>query len=132
MDLCAAKQNENEIFASFLQIWRSLYRRCKTIIPKTEQVDMFSENLIPNIKYPRQMQCLISFKQINEKALKCEKGLVEQGIIKYGTFTNNTNNDKSKFWSRNKNVTNDGVVDARTVNRSQLIESLQGPIQSSS
>lgn len=57
---------------------------------------------------------------------------LEQDIIKYGTSTNNTNNDKTKCWSRNKNVTIDGVVDACIVNKTQPIVSLQGPIQSSS
>lgn len=74
---------------------------------------------------------MTSLKQITKKDLKCKKGFVEQGTIKYGTSINNTNNDKSKFWSRNKNVTNDGVVDTRIVNKSKNIVSLQGKIQSS-
>lgn len=52
---------------------------------------------------------------------------MEQGLIKYG---NTNNNDKSKFWSRNKNVTNEGIVDARTVNITQPVLSL-GMSQSS-
>lgn len=57
---------------------------------------------------------------------------MEQGIIKNGKDSgalNNASADKPKFWSRNKNVTNDGAVDARVVNRAQPTLSLQGPNQ---
>lgn len=87
------------------------------------------------MKYLLQMQCLSTFKEIIEKGLKCEKGLLEQGILKNskdsGT-SNTTSADKPKFWSINKNVINDGVVDARVVNRVQPTVSLQGPTSSSS
>lgn len=66
------------------------------------------------------MQCLSTFKDIMEKRLKCEKGLVEQGIIRNGKDlgeTNNTSIEKPKFWSKNKNVIGDGVVGTRVVNR---------------
>lgn len=52
MDLCATKKREGETFALFLQIWRALYRGCLSHIPEAEQVDIFIENLIPQVKYP--------------------------------------------------------------------------------
>lgn len=91
-------------------------------------MDIFIENLIPQIQYPLQMQYLTSFKQIIEKRLKCEKGLVDQGILKTNKercSTSSAKNEKSKF-SSNKNVTSDGVVDAHVVNKTQLVVSLQG------
>lgn len=133
MDLCATRQKEGEAFATFLQRWRFIYHRCLSHIPKVEQVDIFTENLIPQVKYPLQMQCIDTFKEITEKGIKCEKGLLEQGILKHhkdnGT-TINASNEKPKFWSKNKNVTNDRVVDACVVNRGQPMVSLQGPVDS--
>lgn len=77
------------------------------------------------------MQSLNNFKDIIEKGIKCERCLLEQGILKChkdsGPNTN-TNNERPKFWPRNKNVTNDGVVDSRVVNRAQPTISLQGPV----
>lgn len=123
-------KKEGETFATILQRWRGLYRRCLSHIPEAEQVDIFNENLVPPIKYPLQMQCLNNFKDITKKGIKCEKGLLEQEILKHHKDsgpTTNTSNERPKFWSRNKNVTNDGVVDARIVNRAQPTISLQGP-----
>lgn len=131
----STKQKESETFATFLQRWRSLYRRYPIHILETKQVDIFSENLIPPVNYPLQMQWLSTFKEITEKGVKCEKGLLEQGILKGSkdsSASNITGEDKPKFWSINKNVTNDGVVDAHVVNRVQPAVSLQGPTNSSS
>lgn len=77
MDLCATKKKEGENFTTFLQRWTGLYRRCLSHIPEVEQVDIFNENLVHPIKYPLQMQCLNNFKDITEKGIKCERGLLE-------------------------------------------------------
>lgn len=130
MDLCATKQKEAETFATFLQRQRGLYRRCLTHIPDAEQVDIFNENMVASIKYLLQMQCMNNLKDITEKGIKCEKSLLEQGILKHQNDsrpTTSTSNERPKFWSRNKNVTNDKVVDAHIVNRAQPVISLQGP-----
>lgn len=106
----------------FLQRWRSLYRRYLSNTPKVEHVDIFSDNILPLVKYPLKMQFFDTFKDITEKGLKCEKGLLEQGIIKNSKdvgVPSNASADKPKFWSRNKNITNDGMVDARVVNIAQ-------------
>lgn len=92
MDLCASKQRERKKFTSFLQRWRDLYHRCLSHISEVEQVDIFIENLIPQVKYPWQMQCLNTFKEIAEMGLKCEKGLVEKGILKHHKENGPTNN----------------------------------------
>lgn len=131
IDLCATKQKEVESFSFSLQCWCSLSQRCPYHILKKEQVDIFTKNLVPQIKYPLQMQCLKLFDQVIEKGLKCKKGLIEQGILKNNkdnNSTSNTSNERTKFWSRNKNITNDNVVDAHMLIRAQPIISLQGPI----
>jgi hypothetical protein len=67
--------------------------------------------------------------QTVEKSTILEKILIEQGEIKLNTKTQNNQgitNDKTKFWSRNKNVTNDRVVDAKTTNFAPLLM-LRGP-----
>lgn len=133
MDLCATKQREGEKISSFLQRWRALYHKCLSHIPKVEQVDIFIKNLIPQVKYPVQMKCLNTFKEITKKGLKCENGLVEKGILKHQKDkgpTNNSSNEKPKFQSKNNNVTSDGVVDAYVVNKAQQVVSLQGPVDS--
>lgn len=76
------------------------------------------------------MQCLDSSHQVVEKGLKCKEGLIAHSILKTsreGNMINNTSNEKTKFWSKNKNVTNDGVVDVGVVNRAQPKVCLQSP-----
>lgn len=113
----------------------NIYHRCLSHIPKDEQVDIFNENIVPQIKYPLQMQCLNNFQDITEKGIKCERGLLEQGILKHhkdnGTITS-TNNERLTFWPRNKKVIGDRVVDACVLNRAQPTVSLQGPVDFSS
>lgn len=46
------------------------------------------------------MQCLHKFKKIKEKGIKCERGLVDQGILKHhkdNGLTNNSRIEKLKF-----------------------------------
>ena len=47
--------------------------------------------------------------------------LVHKGVIKINKDNTNTNSSthKAKFFSKNKNVTNDGIVDAQTINTTQ-------------
>lgn len=77
MDMSTTKQKEGEYFASFLQRWHSLARRSPCHIMQKEQVDMFIENLVPQIKYALQMQCINSFHKVTEKGIKFKKGLIE-------------------------------------------------------
>lgn len=54
-----------------------------------------------------------------KKGMNIKKALIQKGIIEIFKDNNNnpnTSNDKNKFWSRNKNVPNDGVMDTRTIN----------------
>lgn len=56
-----------------------------------------------------------SFVEVIAQGLKIEKALIKKGLVKiYKDCPRPTyNNDKPKFWSKNKNIVNDGIVDAR-------------------
>lgn len=42
---------------------------------------------------------------------------MEKGLVKVSKETPKFNNDKGKFWSQNKNATNDEVVDAKVIKK---------------
>lgn len=78
------------------------------------------------LKSPNTIEKLI------KKGMNIETALVAKGIIKLNKDSDNTNNsrDQNRFWYKNKNVTNDGVVDARAVNANQppfTIKKLSAP-----
>lgn len=83
-----------------------------------------------------EVKCLDTFKDVIAQGLKIEKALIKKVLVKIYKDNKDDpqpayNTDKPKFWSRNMNVTNDGIVDARKVDIAQPTVSLQGPIQSS-
>ena len=56
-----------------------------------------------------------------KKGASIEDSLVRKGVIKINkdNAKSNFSTDKVKFFSKNKNVTNDGIVDARTISTAQ-------------
>jgi len=65
-----------------------------------------------------------------EMGLFIEKAMIAKGQIKIYKDTPNSSYtmDKSKFWTKNKNVVNDGVVDAKVaaLKQQQAILTLKG------
>lgn len=62
-----------------------------------------------------------------ENAITIENALVRRGIIKLdkdNPNSSNHHNEKSKFWTHNKNVVNDGVVDAHHVSPKPVVLSV--------
>src|SRR5271156_6136652 len=57
-----------------------------------------------------------TFEALVKKGKYIEDGLLQRGTIKHYTPSNN---DKPKFWSKNKGVVNDGVTDAKHVQNVQ-------------
>lgn len=59
------------------------------------------------------------FQEVIEKGLSIENILLEQGTIKIYKDNkddlNSNNKDKPRFWNKNKNTINDGVVDENMV-----------------
>ena len=64
-----------------------------------------------------------------KKGASIEDALVYKGVIKINKDNANTNSstEKAKFFSKNKNVTNDGIVDAQTISTAQPKITLTNP-----
>lgn len=115
LDLCNTKQKGGESFATFLQRWRQLASKCSYDMPEKQLLEMFVHNLHPDLSYQIQIQCPTSFTKVIEMGLFIEKAMIAKGTLKLykDTPPSNYTTDKSKFWTKNKNVVNDGVVDAK-------------------
>lgn len=58
-----------------------------------------------------------SFEDMITQGLKCERPLIKKGLIKIYNDPKDGprprfNRDKPNFWNKNKNIVNDGIVDA--------------------
>ena len=60
--------------------------------------------------------------KLMKKGASIEDALIHKGILKTNKYNTNMKSftDKAKFFSKNKNVTNDGIVDACKINMAQL------------
>lgn len=54
--------------------------------------------------------------------------LIVKGLVKNFKETKD-NTNTSKFWSKNKNMVNNGVVDSKVINKAQNMVILQGPLK---
>lgn len=88
-------------------------------MPEQHQNELFQKNLVPELSRPLISQCIKSFQKLTNKGLALKCVLLEEGTLKhYQKLTQSSSsyqNDKPKFWSKNKNVVNDGVTDAKRV-----------------
>lgn len=85
-------------------------------------VNIFIENLHPKIALHLQLQCVTTFYEVIENGLTIEKALIVEGVIKIykdQKYNNQTSNKKPKYWSKNKNVVNDGVTNNKRVQNIQ-------------
>ena len=66
--------------------------------------------------------------KLMKKGVSIEDSLIRKGILKKNKDNTNTNssNDKEKIFSKNKNVTNDGIVDACMISMTQPQLTLKG------
>ena len=66
--------------------------------------------------------------KLMKKGASIEDALIHKGILKTNKENTNTNssNDKEIFFSKNKNVTNDGIVDGCTIRTKQPQLTLKG------
>lgn len=82
------------------------------------------------MSYALKMQCPPSFNKMVENGIKIEETLVKKGVLKLhregNNSSNNTHNnvDKIKFWNRNRNIVNNGIVDANTMKSKKPIFNL--------
>ncbi|KAH9323714.1 hypothetical protein KI387_018353, partial [Taxus chinensis] len=120
LDLCNTRQRPNENFASFLQRWHGIASRFPCSVPERQLVSIFVPNLNAELSFHMQMHCLNSFEEVIEKGTQIEKALISKGLLK-APFRDQPyrdtpqNQDKSKFFNRNRNIVNDGITDSRHV-----------------
>ena len=127
-DLCSTKQKVREPFITFLLRWRSLVNQCSLDIPKEQQVNLCIDNLVPNLMYELKIKSPSTISKLMKKGASIEDALIHKGILKTNKENTNTSssNDKEKKFSKNQNVTNDGIVDARTISTTQPQLTLKG------
>ena len=99
---------------TFLLCWRNLVSQCSLDIPEEEQVNMCIDNLIPDLMYELKIKSPSTIAKLMKKGASIEDALVYKGVININKDNTNTNSsiDQVKFFSKNKNVKNDGIVDA--------------------
>lgn len=117
IELCNMKQRTRETFANFLQGWRHLIRKFPQDIPISYQVELFQCNLFPEMSHPLSCQCLETFEEVTKNGLSLDRVLLEQGILRpyQKNSQGSSSNDKSRYWSKNKNIVNDGVTNTKCV-----------------
>lgn len=109
-----------------------------------EKMEIFIDNLNSEMSYQLKLQCIPSFAKLIENEIQVEEVCIKKGTLKFfkegdnssntHPFNNNNNNnntlDKSIFWTRNKKIVNDGVVEANDVKSKQPVLALSGNPQS--
>ena len=78
--------------------------------------------------YELKIKSLSIISKLVKKGASIEDALICKGIFKTNKDKKNTSssNDKEIFFSKNKNVTNDGIVDACTISMTQPQLTLKG------
>lgn len=112
-DLCATKKKNGEPFMTFLLHWRNLASQIPMDILEEEKVNLCIENLVPELMYELKIKSPSTIVKLMKKRVSIEDSLIHKGILKINKDNNNmsTYTDKEKFFSKKKNVTNDGIVD---------------------
>lgn len=124
LDICKTNKKNNETFMVFLKRWRRVVSRYPRDVPEKEKMEIFIDNLNSEMSYRLKLQCLPTFTKLIKNGIQVEEASIKKGTLKflkegvsssnnntYNNQNNNNNSDKSKFWTRNKNIVNDGVVD---------------------
>lgn len=82
MDLVHTKKKGGESLSEFLQCWQILTTRISYTIPKHHLVKMFINNVHPILAHHMVMNCLQTYKDIKEKGMSLEQGLIKDGVIR--------------------------------------------------
>ena len=118
VDLVHTKQKGGESLAEYLQRWQILTTRISCTIPERHLVKMFINNAHPSLAHHMVMNYLQTYKDIKEKGMGLEQGLIKDGVIrlyKENTQDRGPSNDKTLYWNKNKNTVTDGATDTRQV-----------------
>ncbi len=98
MDLVHTKQKGGESLVEYLQHWQILTTRISCTILECHLVKMFINNAHPSLTHHMVMNNLQTYKDIKEKAVGLEQGLIKDGVIriyKENTQDRGHNNDKT-------------------------------------
>lgn len=114
-ELYTLKQKKGELFASFLQWWRHRSSKYKWPIPEKQQVEIIVGNMETNLPFQLRMQCVSTYEELISKGINIERGLITKRLTRIykNNHPSSSSRDKPHTWAKNKNVTNDGVVDAK-------------------
>lgn len=82
VDLVNTKQKGGESLSESLQRWQVLTTRISCTIPECHLVKMFISNAHPSLAHHMVMNCLQTYKDIKEKGMSLEKGLIKDGVIR--------------------------------------------------
>jgi hypothetical protein len=121
-ELNGLKQARGETFAKFLQRWRNRASKSKWTMPKEQEVETIIANLEGELSFQLKMKCITTYDQLIPKDLNIERALIAQcytPTYKDNPQSTSQNHEKPCTWAKNKNVTNDGVVDAKVIINSQ-------------
>lgn len=117
-ELKGLKQAQVEVFSKFLKRWRNRASKSKWTMPQEQQVETIIAKLEGELSFQLKIQCITTYDQLIPKALNIERALIAQGYTptyKDNSQSTSQRNDKPNTWAKNKNVTNDGVVDAKVI-----------------
>lgn len=120
-NLCSTKKKLGDPFMTFLLYWRNLVSQCLLDIPKEEQVNPCIENLVLDLMYELKIKSPTTIEKLMKKGASIEDALIHKGVLMVNKDNTNTNSstEKVKFFSKKKNFTNDGIVDAWTISMTQ-------------
>lgn len=104
-------------------------KRAPYDIPDKQLIDLFCCNLNKEIGRELLLKCLDTFDEVIDMGFRIEQTLIDNGTIKINDdkdYKGSSSNHKTPFWAKNKNVVNDGVVDAKNTKTSSPIYNLKG------
>lgn len=86
-------------------------------ILEKQQVEIIVNNMNTELGFHLRMQYATTFEELMEKGLTIERALIAKGLVKIYKDNNqpSSSNDKTRLWAKNKNVTNNGLVDTNFV-----------------
>lgn len=126
LDLCQAKQKGGESLLDYIQRWRALVGHLPCIVPNTQLVPIFINNLHPKLAYHICLNCAATFKDMMTKGPSVEQALIDEGIIKlYKESFDKPSGDRKRYWNKNKNVVGDGITNSKIV---QMVMATKPPL----
>ena len=92
VDLVHTKQKRGESLVDYLQRWQTLTTRIFCTLPECHLVKMFIDNVHPSLAHHMIMNCLQTYRDIKEKGMILEQGLIKDGFIKIYKESNQEKN----------------------------------------